>query len=480
MNQNEVELGQPQAPKLRRVTDLLPYANNSRTHSDEQVAELASSIDEFGMVGAIVVREGTIAKGHGTLMAVRKLYEAGKRVYPAPGKKGGAKPYPEGTIPALDVSGWSEVQFKAYVIADNKLALNAGWDMELLKLELADLQMSEFDLSITGFSQDELDELFKLPIDPPEADPDKVPDPPEIPISVPGDVWVLGPHKVMCGNSLQIDDWQKLLGKERADICWTDPPYNVAYEGKTAAAMKIKSDDMEDEEFKQFLVDAFLTLFIVMKPGAAIYVAHPDREAHQFHYAFRKAGFKFSSMVVWKKNSIVLSRTDYQSMHEPILYGWKPGGKHRWYGGRKLTSVHDAGPESPFTKQEDGSYAFQLGDEVLIVRGDAQIERTGSSVIYADKPARNEKHPTMKPVDLVLKMLVNNARRGDIVVDPFSGSGSTMIAAEQASMCARNMELDPRFVDVQCQRYYEFTGRVPVHAESGLPFPVKDEDETAG
>ena len=277
-------------------------------------------------------------------------------------------------------------------------------------------------------------------------------------------------HRVMCGDSLAITDWDKLMGGEKADMVWTDPPYNVAYESKLAGS--IKNDDMGDTQFNEFLLGAYSCLFSVMKPGAAIYVAHSDREGFNFYTAFKQAGFKQSSCVIWKKNSLVLGRSDYQSSHEPILYGWKPGGSHRWFGGRKQTTIHDLGEGSPFEQQEDGRWVVRVGDEILVVSGEAKVERQESSVIFHDKPKRSKDHPTTKPVGLITRMLKNNARHNDIVVDAFGGSGSTLIAAEMMGMCSRLMELDPKFVDVQCRRYAEFTGRAAVHAETGEPFPA--------
>lgn len=465
---NGIEIRMPDRIVMRRIGELIAYAKNARTHSEEQVGELARSMEEFKtFTNPVLLAGDEILAGHGRILAADKL---GLQV-----------------VPTIDLAHLNDTERRAYILADNKLALNAGWDIEMLKVELVELQSAGFDLSITGFHQDELDELFTVKDPPPEKDPDQVPEPPEVPHAAPGDVWICGPHRVMCGSALQVADWEKLMAGERADMCWTDPPYNVdigaknkrlddADKGNRGKTGGIKNDAMSDAKFLDFLCDAFRTIYMQMKEGAAIYVAHPDREGHNFHNAFRLAGFKFSGCVVWKKNVLVLGMTDYQNIHEPILYGWKPGKAHRWFGGRKQTTVNDMGEGSPFTKQEDGSYAVQIGDEILVVSGEAKVQSIASSMVFVDKPGRSEKHPTTKPVGLITKQLVNNARHNDIVADAFGGSGSTMIAAEVTGMCARLMELDPRFVDVQCQRYYEYTGRVPVHAETGEPFPVKKED----
>lgn len=465
-----IEIRMPDKIVMRRVADLVRYARNARTHSEEQVHQIARSIEEFGWTNPVLLAGDDMLAGHGRVLAASDVL--GLQV-----------------VPTIDLSHLNATQRKAYILADNKLALNAGWDLELLKTELVDIQTAGFDLAVTGFSQEELNDLFEIKAPPPERDPDAVPDVPAAPHSVPGDVWICGPHRVMCGSSLDAEHWSTLMGTEQADMVWTDPPYNVdigaknagldrADGGNRAKSGGIKNDAMSDAKFLDFLCDAFREIYTITKPGGAIYVAHPDREAHNFHNAFRLAGFKFSGCVIWKKNQFVLGMTDYQPMHEPILYGWKPGKAHRWFGGRKQTTVKEIGPESPFTLQADGSYAVQIGDKVMIVKGDAVVQDVPASIVYHDKPSRSEKHPTTKPVGLIVKQLVNNARRNDIVVDAFGGSGSTMIAAEVTGMAARLMELDPRFVDVQCQRYYDYTGRKPVHALTGEPFPVIEAEAT--
>jgi len=468
VTRNGVAITMPGNIKMRKVADLIRYARNARTHSEEQVAQIAASIEQFGFTNPVLVAGDDVLAGHGRIMAAEQL---GLQI-----------------VPTLDLSHLNTTQRRAYILADNKIAMNAGWDIEMLKTELVELQTDGFDLALTGFGMDELNDLFPVAGEPPEKDPDAVPEVPEAPHSQLGDVWICGPHRVMCGSSLDPEAWAGLLHGEQVDMVWTDPPYNVDIGAKNAGLDKvdggnraktggIKNDAMDDARFLDFLCDAFRAIHTVLKPGGAIYVAHPDREGANFHTAFKMAGFKLSSVLVWKKNQFVLGMTDYQPMHEPILYGWKPGKAHRWFGGRKQTSVKELGLESPFTLQADGSYAVQLGDQVLIVSGDAVVRDMAGTVIYHDKPSRSEKHPTTKPVGLITKMLVNNARKNDIVADAFNGSGSTMIAADQVGMCYRGMELDPRFVDVTCQRYFEQTGRVPVHALTGEPFPVTREQD---
>lgn len=457
----------PDKLRLRNVADLLPYARNARTHSEEQVKEIAASMVEFGYTNPVLADSKGIVAGHGRVLGAGFLYAAGTAI-----KLPSGELLPLGMVPVLDCEGWSDTKRKAYILADNKLAMNSGWDMPMLKLELEELKAEGFDLSLTGFGDAELADLFAPDEEDNGKDPDAVPELGPVPHSKPGDVWICGPHRVMCGDSLAITDWDKLMDGAKADMVWTDPPYNVAYESKLAGS--IKNDDMGDQAFYDFLLGAYACMFAVMKPGAAIYVAHADTEGYNFRGAYLAAGFKLSGCLIWRKNSLVLGRSDYQWCHEPILYGWKPGGSHRWFGGRKQTTISDLGEGSPFEKQEDGRYVVRVGDRTLVVSADAMVEETESSVIYHDKPQRSKDHPTTKPVGLITKMLKNNARHNDIVVDAFGGSGSTMIAAEMVGMCGRLMELDPRFVDVQCRRYFEYTGRRAVHAETGESFPTTE------
>jgi DNA modification methylase len=450
--------------RLRKASELLPYARNARTHSDEQVKEIAASIEEFGYTNPVLADHKGIVAGHGRILGASLLYAAGKTI-----KLPNGDALPHGMVPVIDCTGWSDAKRKAYILADNKIALNADWDVSMLKTELAELKEEGFDLSLTGFTDAELADLFTEELDPGDKDPDNIPDLPPEPHSKPGDVWICGPHRVMCGDSLSVTDWDVLMDGAKADIVWTDPPYNVAYESKLAGS--IKNDDMGDKQFFDFLLGAYSSLFAVMKPGAAIYVAHADTEGYNFRGAFLAAGFKLSGCIIWRKQSLVLGRSDYQWMHEPILYGWKPGGSHRWFGGRKQTTIADMGDAAPFELQPDGRYVIRIGERTLVVSGDAKVEELESSVIYHEKPQRSKDHPTTKPVGLINKMLKNNARHNDIVVDAFGGSGSTMIAAEMMGMCARLMELDPKFTDVQCRRYFEFTGRHAIHAVTGEKFP---------
>ena len=392
------------------IEKLVPYAKNSRTHSEDQVAQIAASIKEWGFTSAILVDEdGGIIAGHGRVMAARKLGLA--------------------SLPVMVAAGWSEAQKRAYVIADNKLALNAGWDNELLALELAELDGLGFDVELTGFSDEEIKALMPVEVTEGLTDPDDAPAVQENPVTVPGDVWVMGKHRLLCGDSTSVDDLAKLTQGSLVDMWLTDPPYNVAYEGGTKEKLTIKNDSMGDDQFRQFLRDAYTAADTVMKPGAVFYIWHADSEGYNFRGAAKDAGWTVRQCLIWKKSSMVLGRQDYQWKHEPCLYGWKDGAGHLWAADRKQTTI-----------------------------------------LEFDKPARNGEHPTMKPVALFEYQLLNNTKGGDIVLDSFGGSGTTLIAAEKNGRTAMIMELDPRYCDVIVKRWQEFTGKQATHAETGKPF----------
>lgn len=383
-----------------RTDELIPYARNSRTHSAEQVAQIAASIREFGFTNPVLVDEdrGIIA-GHGRVMAAQRLQLA--------------------EVPTITLAGLTEMQRRAYVIADNRLALNAGWDNEMLALELADLKEAGFDLELTGFGDDEIKDLLAESAKTEGlTDPDEAPPVPVNPVTVPGDVWVMGSHRLLCGDSTSIADLERLCAGQMVDIWLTDPPYNVAYEGGTKEKLKIKNDSMGDEQFRQFLRDAYTAADAVMKPGAVFYIWHADSEGYNFRGAAKDAGWTVRQCLIWKKSSLVLGRQDYQWQHEPCLYGWKDGAGHLWAADRKQTTI-----------------------------------------LEFDKPARNGEHPTMKPVALFEYQLLNNTKGGDAVLDSFGGSGTTLIAAEKNGRIARLMELDPKYCDVIVTRWQAFTGK---------------------
>ena len=393
------------------IEKLIPYAKNSRTHSDAQVAQIAASIKEFGFVNPVLIdkQDGIIA-GHGRVMAARKL---------------GIE-----EVPCIRLAHLTDNQKRAYVIADNKLALNAGWDEEMLKLEIKDLEASDFDISLLGFDAEELENIM----DEPETtegltEDDEVPEPPEQPITVLGDVWVLGKHRLLCGDSTSVDDLAKLCEGQAVDMWLTDPPYNVAYEGGTKEKLTIKNDSMGDDQFRQFLRDAYTAADTVMKAGAVFYIWHADIEGYNFRGAAKDAGWTVRQCLIWKKSSLVMGRQDYHWQHEPCLYGWKDGAGHLWASDRKQTTI-----------------------------------------LEFDKPTRNGEHPTMKPVALFEYQLLNNTKGGDIVLDSFGGSGTTMIAAEKNGRVSRLMELDPKYCDVIVKRWQEFTGKDAVHEASGKTY----------
>ena len=435
---------------------LVPYERNSRLHSDDQVAGIADSIRTFGFLAPIVVdtRRNRIAAGHGRLLAARMLGMA--------------------HAPVIAVDHLTESQFRAYVIADNKHTDNSAFDMEALAAELADLAGAGFDLAPIGFTDEELASLLpEIPDDdqtpPTTTDRDAIPEAPVVPTSVLGDVWRLGKHRVMCGDSTSQADAGTLLDGGRAVCLWTDPPYNVNYEG---AAGKIENDNMGDGAFGEFLQAVFLNAAAHLVDGAPAYIAHAD--AGPMGVAFRRefmaAGFHLSSCLIWRKNALVLGRSDYHWQHEPVLYGWKIGAAHRWYGARNKTTIMELG-EPGITVGADGVVQVCQGETTLLIRGEGiTVERVHGSVFFEDKPARNAEHPTMKPVGLIQRMVSNSTNRGDVVLDLFGGSGSTLIACEILHRIARVMELDPRFVDVIVQRWQGLTGRVARLAATGETF----------
>ena len=401
------------ADKVERwaVNRLIPFAKNARTHSDEQVAQIAASIREFGFSNPILVDEdGGVIAGHGRLSAARQLGLA--------------------DVPVMVATGWSEMQKRAYVLADNKLALNAGWDAEMLRLALGELSEAGFDLSLTGFGEDELAGIL-VDASGGLTDPDEVPEPPVDPVSRPGDLWICGEHRVLCGDATVLGDVEKVLGGELADMTFCDPPYNVNYANSAKDKLRGKNrailNDALGESFGAFLYDASVNILTVTK--GAVYVCMSSSELDTLQKAFREAGGKWSTFVIWAKNTFTLGRADYQRQYEPILYGWKDGADHFWCGARD--------------------------------QGD---------VWFFDKPHKNDLHPTMKPVALVERAIRNSSKSRDIVLDPFGGSGTTMIAAERAGRRARLVELDPKYVDVIVQRWRDLTGGNATLDGSGEPF----------
>lgn len=420
------------------VERLFPSARNARTHSDEQIGEIAASMREWGWTVPVLVDEqGELIAGHGRLLAAHRLGLA--------------------SVPAMTAEGWSEEAKRAYRIADNRLAERAGWDDELLRVELEALEAAEFDIGLTGFSADDLDEL-RYRGRTGNTDPDDVPRPlPEAATRV-GELWILGDHRLYVGDSTQHDSFAALLNntgdRELPVAMWTDPPYNVGYtdsQGRT-----IENDAQGDQAFAAFLTQVFGHSFEHMAPGGAVYIAHGDgRMGESFRAAMREGGVDVRQCLIWVKNRFTIARQDYQWQHEPILYGWTPGAGHRWYADRsESTVVDDEKPLEKMTKAE-------LLEIARAVQTDVHRE---------DKPKRNADHPTMKPVHLIARHLENNTRRGDPVLDPFSGSGSTLIACEQIECKARVIELDPVYADVTIRRWQAFADGRAYRASDGAAF----------
>ncbi|MFU0566050.1 site-specific DNA-methyltransferase [Gardnerella vaginalis] len=380
---------------LADVSELIPYVRNARTHSEAQVAQIAASIREFGFLSPILVAEdNTILAGHGRLAAALKL---------------GLK-----KVPCVKENHLTETQKRAYIIADNKLSLNAGWDNELLAVELSEIEGADFNLDLLGFDEAELSSIFDADKDVNDDDFDVEKELEEPCFSKTGDIWTLGRHRVICGDATKLETYKTLLENTKVNLVVTDPPYNVNYEG---SAGKIKNDNMEDDKFYQFLFNSFVNMEQAMADDASIYVFHADTEGLNFRKAFQDAGFYLSGCCIWKKPSLVLGRSPYQWQHEPCLYGWKKKGKHKWYAGRKETSVWEF-----------------------------------------EKSKKNADHPTMKPIALLAYPIKNSSMTNSLVLDPFAGSGSTLIACEQTGRVCYAIELDEKYCDVIVKRYIEQVG----------------------
>lgn len=434
--------------ELWRTDQLVLLARNPRTHSEQQIAEIAASMREFGFLWPIMVNGETreIVAGNGRFLAAQRL---------------GLQ-----TVPVVEERHLSPFQRRAFIIADNKIALNAGWSDEILAAELPALEAAGFDLRITGFTEDEVEEILAS-VNPAEDEPEPpLPPTPVEPVTRRGDLWLLGAHRVLCGDATSPADLERVLDGVAAEAVWTDPPYNVAYEG---AAGAIQNDAMSDADFAAFLGRAFRAVNSVLRAGGAIYVAHSDTGGNTFRRCFVEAGFKLASCLIWRKNALVLSRADYHWQHEPILYGWKPGEAHRWFGARDKSTIHEFdGP--PFQRIGEREWQIALGETTLIVRGeDLSIEPVRGTVFLENKPTANPDHPTMKPVPLIKRMLANSTRRGDRVLDPFGGSGSTLVACEAMGLKAHLVELDERFVDVIVARWENLTGGSATRVETAAP-----------
>ena len=379
------------------ISELKPHPKNPRVHPDSAIDKLVRSIKEYGWTNPVLVSaDGYVLAGHARLKAAEKA---------------GIKEVP---VIYLPLEG---AKAEAYLIADNRLQEETSWDYEKLKDLLQELDTGELDLELTGFDMDEIEDLMTQFHVPEEIIEDEVPEPPKEPITKPGDLWILGRHRLLCGDSTDQTVIAKLMENQLADMIFTDPPYNVDYVGKTKEKLKIANDSMGDEDFRSFLTSAFKNMAQKSKEGAPIYVCHADSEGLNFRAAFNEAGWDLKQCIIWVKQHFVMGRQDYQWQHEPILYGWKPGAAHKFYGGRNQSTV------------------WQI-----------------------DRPMASREHPTMKPVSLCAKAIENSSKAGDIVLDLFGGSGSTLIAAEQLNRTCYMMELDPIYCDVIVQRYINLKG----------------------
>ena len=381
---------------------LVPYARNARTHSEEQVAQIAASIVEFGFTNPILAgSDGVIVAGHGRLAAAQKL---------------GLE-----TVPVVVLDHLTPTQRRALIIADNRIAENAGWDDAMLRIELQSLQEDGFNLDITGFDADALAEIMageETTVDG-QTDDDAVPEVSATPISRPGDVWELGNHRLVCGDATDPKSYELLMTDAKADMIVTDPPYNVDYANSAKDKMRGKDrpilNDNLGDGFYDFLLAAMTPM--LSRCSGAVYVAMSSSELDTLQSAFRAAGGKWSTFIIWAKNTFTLGRADYQRQYEPILYGWPEGENRHWCG-----------------------------------------DRDQGDVWNIKKPQKNDLHPTMKPVELVERAIRNSSRPGDIVLDPFGGSGTTLIAAEKTGRIGWLIELDPKYVDVIVRRWQDWSG----------------------
>lgn len=382
--------------ELVELDKLVPYVNNARTHSPEQINKLRASLREFGFINPVIIdKDYGIIAGHGRVIAARE--------------EGIEK------IPCVFADHLTEAQKKAYILADNRMALDAGWDEELLRVEIEALQAEAFDVSLTGFDEKEITDLFKdTQEEVKDDDYDLTAALEKAAFVKKGDLWVVGRHRLLCGDATNAEDVDKLCEGKRVNLILTDPPYGVSF--KSASGLTIRNDSMKNEEFYSFLLAAFKNMVSHLEPGGSVYVFHADTEGLNFRRAFIDAGLHLAGCCIWVKNSLVLGRSDYQWQHEPVLYGFLKNGRHQWYSDRKQTTIWNF-----------------------------------------DKPKRNENHPTSKPLDLLGYPLKNSTQENAIVLDTFGGSGSTLMACELSNRICYTMELDEKYASVILRRYVEDT-----------------------
>ena len=384
--------------QLVDINKLVPYANNARTHNKEQILKLRSSLREFGFVNPVIIdREYNVLAGHGRIMAAKE--------------EGIAE------VPCVYADHLTEAQKKAYILADNRMALDAGWDDDLLAVEMEELQNLGFDLGLTGFDESEIADLFDTNSGDEVKDDDfdltKALE--KAAFVQHGDIWIVGKHKLMCGDATSAEDVSALMGDTKANLILTDPPYGVSF--KSSSGLTIQNDSMKDEEFYNFLLASFKCMADHLEKGGSAYVFHADTQGLNFRKAFKDAGFYLSGCCIWKKNALVLGRSPYQWQHEPCLFGWKLNGRHQWYSDRKQTTIWEY-----------------------------------------DRPKASKEHPTMKPVALMAYPIQNSSMSHCIILDPFLGSGSTLMACQQTGRICYGIELDEKFVDVIVKRYISECG----------------------
>jgi len=414
---------------------LKPYEGNPRLN-DAAVEAVWASIDEFGWRQPLVVdRDNVIIVGHTRWKA--------------------AMAHGCQLVPVVVAEDLTEAQVKAYRIADNRTGELSEWDFTLLPIELEDLKKMDFQMDDFGFSDAEFEALLRErdPVTDGRTDPDRVPEASDPPASRRGEVYLLGAHRLICGDATDVEDVRKLLAGALADLWLTDPPYNVAVEN--SSGLKIMNDNMAAGQFEQFLKKAFCAAVTALRPGAAFYIFHSDNYGLTFRQAVDFAGLTLRQNLIWAKNGFTLGRQDYQWAHEACLYGWKSGAAHSWFNDRSQRTIIDIDGQ-PFTRREDGRYQLKVGNRFFVIEPDAVCVEENTTVIPQNKPAKCDLHPTMKPVEMLIRLLKNSTRRGEVIFDDFGGSGSTAIAAEQTGRRAFLMELDEHYADVIRKRWAEF------------------------
>ncbi|GHV24414.1 methyltransferase [Clostridia bacterium] len=403
-----------------KIENLKPYEKNARTHNQEQIDKIQKSLEEFGFINPVLIDAnfGIIA-GHGRVLAAKQM---------------GIE-----EVPCLFIEDLTETQKRAYIIADNKLALDAGWDEEILKVELSELNDLDFNISLTGFEINDFNFEFE---DGKEILNDEFEDEPlpENPKSKHGDLYLLGNHRILCGDSTNPEDISKLMNKEVADLFLTDPPYNVDYSGGTT---KIQNDNMNDEDFQNFLNLAFENANQHMKNGAVFYIWFANSNTLNFYLACQSANWKVRQQLIWVKNCFAFGRQDYQWKHEPCLYGWKDGASHRFFGGRCQSTIFEN--EIDILKLSN--------EEMQNLLKEIFEDNISTTILKENKPIANKLHPTMKPINLLIRLIENSSKPDEIVLDLFGGSGSTLIACEQLKRRCFMTEIEPKYIDVIIRRY---------------------------